>query len=268
MQATTTTTYIPTNTPTYVPATYTTGTIEAAPITAPTGPAPQPLPSSAGLVVLPKQKKTSFTDRLQNAWGSLTAKAERVWNEQTDARFRRYFGFPHQEQLFGEFWGELFTGGNIQPCSIYLSTHYVSVESKLKDRYTKVKVQVKAQFELKDIIRIQRAIALPSMRAGPPVIQPVTDPTVVTDSVLIYTRDGLVHQFARLFNYEKFVATLEYLWRSACLANQPQQAGGPHVPASISTVPPNTTPLHTPSLTKEYVPAYTTPVNQAGTPYR
>jgi len=264
-----------TYTPAYVPQTYTTGTIAPTTIITPTGPVPQALPSSAGMNIAPKQKK-SFSASLKNAWESLTAKAERTWNEQTDLRFRKYFGLPYTELLYGEFWGEVYTGGHLQACSVYLSTNWLCIESKMKDPVTRAKLQLKAQFMLRDILRIQRAVALPSLRGGPPIIQAVNDPSAAADSVIIYTRDGQIHQFARFYNYAKFVATLEYMWQLSASANNQTgvQTSTSQVQASAPTylaqasVQPNIIPLHTPSLTKEYIPAQTIPVNQSGTPYR
>jgi len=245
---------------TYVPQTYNVP-IQPVAIPVPVGPAPQPLPSSAGYVVPPKQQ-TGITASMRSAWDKLTSKAERAWNEETDARFRRYFSFPYTELLYGEFWGEVFTGGNFTPCSVYLSSNWLCIQSKVKDAFHN-KLPMLAKFSLRDIVRIQPAIALPSMRGGPPVIQPVVDLSVRPDSVQIFTRDGMVHQFARFYNYEKFVATLNYLWHASTTSYQ-QQAGGQ--PSPIYSAP-LTQPVPV-TMGKEYQPTYAPPVSQTGAPYR
>jgi len=250
---------------TYTPATYASGTVQPTYLaTPPTAYVPQPLPQSTSTIVRPPKQKKGFTAGLRDAWDKVTAKAENSWNESTDDRFRKYFGFPYTEALYGEFWGEVWSGGNFFPCSVYLSSNWVCIESKIKDPVTRTKTPLKAQFMLRDIIRIQRAVSLPSMRGGVPVIQPVSDPTVRSDSIQIFTRDGMMHQFGRFFNYDKFVATLEYLWHAS--NNTSTQAGGYQ---SLSAGLPNTVPLHQPVLQKEYQPAQTTqPTTQAGVAFR
>lgn len=206
---------------------------------------------------------------IKGTWDKLTDKAQRcmyhnlrsattnscsAWNESTDERFRRYFGFPFSELLFGEFWGEVWSNNQLVACSVYLSTNWLCVLAKVKDPVSRQKIPLRTQIALRDIVRIQRAITLPSMRGGPPVIQAITDPTVRADSLQIFTRDGLVssnfcflsacinlffqlHQFTRFYNYEKFIATLEHLWHQATITQQP---AAQH---SISTATPNTVPL-------------------------
>jgi hypothetical protein len=252
----------------YTPATYTAGTIQPVYLTAPpVGFVPVALPTSAGRVAPPKQKG-SFTAGLKGAWDKFSTKAQATWNESTDDRFRKYFAFPYSEQLFGEFWGEIWTGGHLSPCSAYLSTNWLCVEAKVKDPITRNKLPLKAQIPLNSIIRVQRAVTLPSMSGGAPVIQAVSDPAVRADSVQIFTRDGLMHQFTHFYNFEKFLATLEYLWHAA--TSTATQAGGAY--QSQSTALPNTVPLHQPlhqpTITKEYEPVQTQPTTQAGVAFR
>jgi len=251
---------------TYTPATYAAGTVQPVMLTAPpTTPVPQPLPTSQNYARPPKQKK-GFMASIKGTWEKFTDKAQRNWNESTDERFRRYFGFPFSELLFGEFWGEVWTGNQLVSCSVYLSTNWLCVLAKVKDPITHNKVPLRAQIALRDIIRIQRAITLPSMRGGPPIIQAITDPSVRADSLQVFTRDGLLHQFTRFYNYEKLLATLEHLWHQATIAQQP--AAQP----SISTAAPNTVPLaqypQPPVLQKQFVPATEAhlqqPMTQAG----
>lgn len=253
----------------YTPATYTSGTVQPVYLTAPpVGFVPVALPTNAGRYAAPPKQKSSFTAGLKGAWDKLATKAQTTWNESTDDRFRKYFAFPYSEQLFGEFWGEIWTGGRLSPCSAYLSSNWLCVEAKVKDPVTRNKTPLKAQIPLGNIIRVQRAVTLPSMSGGVPVIQAVSDPTVRADSVQIFTRDGMIHQFTHLFNFEKFLATLEYLWHGAT-ANA-SQAGGYQ---SQSTAFPNTVPLHQPAgvpivVTKEYQPVQAQPVTQAGVAFR
>jgi hypothetical protein len=230
----------------------------------PAGFVPQPLPTSGTAVVRPVKQKKGLTAGLKNAWDKATAKAQTAWNSQTDDRFRKYFGFPYTEQLFGEFWGEIWSGGQMAPCSVYLSSNWICIEAKTKDPVTRTKMALKTQISIRDIIRIQRACSLPSMSGGSSIIQPVTDPSVKTDSLQVFTRDGMLHQFGRFFNYEKFVATLEYLWHTAT-QSQGTQAGG-YQPV-ISTAAPNTVPLHQPTLVKQYQPAQAVVHPPTGTPY-
>jgi len=227
----------------YAPASFATENMQVDRPINPSGYVPQPLPISEGYYRPPKQG--SFTSSVRNAWDKLTVKAERSWNESTDDRFRRYFGFPFTELLYGEFWGEVWSGGQLRSCSIYLSTNWLCMVAKVKDPNTFNKIPIKAQFLLSDIIRVQRAITLAPAdpRAGP-IIKPVDDPNIRPSSVIICTSDGKMHQFANFFNYEKFMATLEYLWHSA--SQRQQQAGG-YRPTSYS---PATAPSTAPSTTK------------------
>jgi len=213
----------------YTPTTYVVETVPRPLLSAPVGPPPAPLPSSQNYV-RPVKQKQSFGAKLGAAWDKLTVKAERSWNEQADERFRRYFGFPYTEELYGEFWGEVWTGGQIVPCSVYLSSNFVCIEAKIRDPATRTKLPLKFHFSLSDIVNVQRAIALPASHGGTPVIQPVTDPSVRADSLQVFTRDGRLHQFAAFYNYDKFVSTLDYLWRlhstSSQAGGQPQQYPG------------------------------------------
>jgi len=222
---------------TYTPATYTAGTVQPAVLTTPPlSAAPQPLPTSQNYV-RPAKQKQGFMAQIKGTWDKLTDKAQRSWNESTDERFRRYFGFPFNELLFGEFWGEVWTGNQLVSCSVYLSSNWLCMLAKVKDPVTHNKIPLRAQIALRDIIRIQRAITLPSMRGSAPIIQAITDPSVRADSLQVFTRDGLLHQFAYFYNYEKFLATLEHLWHQVTYAQQPA------VQPSISTATPNTVPL-------------------------
>jgi len=246
----------------YTPATYASGTVQPVVLTAPPlTPAPQPLPTSQNYVRPNKQK--GFMASIKGTWDKLTDQAQRAWNESTDDRFRRYFGFPFSELLYGEFWGEIWTGGQLVPCSVYLSSNWLCVLAKMKDPVTRDKIPIRAQIALRDIIRIQRAVTLPAMRAGPPIIQAVTDPAVRADSAQIFTRDGLLHQFTRFYNYENFLATLEHLWHAATLPSQPLNQ------PSISTAAPNVVPLaqysQPPMLQKQAQPATEVHLTEQGT---
>jgi len=222
----------------YTPATYTSGSVQPTTVTAPPlTPAPQPLPTSQNYV-RPQKQKSGFMNSIKGTWEKFTEKAQRSWNESTDERFRRYFGFPFTELLFGEFWGELWTNNQLVNCSVYLSSNWLCVLAKVRDpANSHNKFPLRVQIALRDIIRIQRAVTLPSMRGGAPIIQAITDPSVRADSLQVFTRDGMLHQFTKFYNYERMLATLEHLWHQATYSAQPGYQ------PSISTAAPNTTPL-------------------------
>jgi len=199
---------------TYVPQTSTTTTTYHSEYIAPAGPAPLALPASHGYQRQPKQKR-GFGQKLGDAFSKLQTKAQQSWNEATDDRFRRYFNFPFSEQLFGEFWGEVWTNTQLIACSFYISNNYICLLYKRKDPVSHDKVHVKAVIPLCDISCIQRAICLPPASGSVPVIQACNDPTVRPDSVQLYTLDGKMHQFTKIHNYENFYNTLDYLWKSA-----------------------------------------------------
>jgi len=270
---------------TYTPQTYVSGTVQPVVVSAlPVGPPPQPLPSSAGYVAPPNKK--GFTSSIRTAWDKLTSKAEIAWNEQTDERFRKYFGFPYSEQLYGEFWGEVWTGGQLTPCSVFISANWLCISAKVRDAYTHAKLPMKAQILLSDIIRVQPAIALPASRGGAPVIQALNDPSIRPDSLQVFTRNGMAHQFANFFNFDKFVSTLEYLWHSSTLSiqssDQPYLQPAPGTlnqptplmmsqplsqPAPVMMTQPTLQPPPV-IMTKEYQPAQVQPPTQAGAAYR
>eukprot|EP00026_Physarum_polycephalum_P014035 Phypoly_transcript_14502.p1 GENE.Phypoly_transcript_14502~~Phypoly_transcript_14502.p1 ORF type:complete len:265 (+),score=39.67 Phypoly_transcript_14502:110-904(+) len=203
--ATTTTTHI------YVPQTSSSVYNES--LTAPSGLAPRPLPTSHNYVRPVKQHK-GLSATLKDAASRFTSKAQRSWNEATDERFRRYFGFSFTEQLFGEWWGDVWTGGQLIPACCYISTNYLCILYKKKDAVTKDKVHIKATIALRDITYLQRAVCLPAAAGGTPIIQPINDPSVKSDSIIVYTCDGKMHQFCRFFNYDTFVHTLDWNWRT------------------------------------------------------
>lgn len=240
---------------TYVPQTHTVTTYSEQYVL-PTGAAPQPLPTSHGYVRPAKQRK-GLGAGIKDAWNKLTNKAQRSWNEATDERFRRYFGFPFTEQLYGEFWGEVWSGGQLFPCSVYVSNNYLCLLYKKKDHVTHDKIHIKHTIPLREIISYQRACILPAVTGGTPVISAVTDPSVKSDSLQIYTSDGKMHQFCRFYNYDKFMYTLEWNWKTAKTSNytppvnQPvttTYAAGSAVPATTyaagSTVPVGAAPLY------------------------
>lgn len=184
----------------------------ATPIGAPLGAQPRPLPTSTNYVRPVKQHHGGLKNKVMDAVSRATGKAQRSWNEATDERFRRYFGFSFEERLFGEWWSDLWSGGQIYGCSCYVSTSYLCLLFKKKDG--KEKSIVKATIALRDVTHIQRARSLPSTSGSVPVIQAINDPTVMCNAVIIYTCDGKMHQLCGFFNYDTFMHTLEWNWRT------------------------------------------------------
>lgn len=183
--------------------------------TLPTGSAPQPLPTSRTYVRPVKQHK-GIGAGIKDAFHRASGKAQRsmffllfsfsfllsfffhiliiitAWNEATDERFRRYFSFPYDEQLFGEWWGDVWSGGELIPCSVYVSNNYLCILYKRKNPTTKDKVHIRATIALRDITFLQRACCLPAATGHTPVIQPINDPSIKADSIIVYTNDGKV----------------------------------------------------------------------------
>lgn len=182
--------------------------------------APVPLPVSTGTYVRPQKQKQGLGATLMGAVNKLGARAQRAWDVQTDDRFRRYFGFPPQELLYGEFWGQIWNNGNLIPASVYLSSSHLSFLAKNKDRVTRNEQPIKVIIALRDIASVQRAHTLPTHH-GPSVIQPVFDPNVQADSLQLHTTDGMMHQLAGFFNFEKFFQMFNYLWRLSGSGNGP-----------------------------------------------
>jgi len=234
----------------YTPQTHTTVTYVQE-YNVPAGPAPMPLPTSSTYVRPPKQRK-GISGRIGDAFSRVSQRAQNSWNEATDERFRRYFGFPFTEQLYGEFWGEVWTGGQLHSCSVYVSSNYCCLLYKHKDTSTRDKTHIKAVIPLRDITYLQRAVCLPTVSGGTPVIQPITDPSVRPDSLQIFTSDGKMHQFCKFYNYDRFIYTLDYLWRQCkvhSMQGMPNTAPGPnlaktepYMPAATGFAPAPTVP--------------------------
>eukprot|EP01111_Echinosteliopsis_oligospora_P007296 TRINITY_DN220_c0_g1_i1.p1 TRINITY_DN220_c0_g1~~TRINITY_DN220_c0_g1_i1.p1 ORF type:complete len:251 (-),score=84.91 TRINITY_DN220_c0_g1_i1:218-970(-) len=214
---------------------------------------PQALPSSNGYARTtvtttrrsPAEKK-SFKQSLVGAYNKIYTKAERTWNEAVDDRFRRYFGFDFTEQLYGEFWGELWSANTLITASAYLSTHYICILAKIKDPQSRQKFPLKVVIPLRDITQIHRAIAVASTAgSGFPVIQAVTDPAVRADSVQLITRENQMHQFIRVTKYDEFLRTLNFLLNNSRSAIPPVAAGSG---TYVSAVP---QPVYAPALVKE-----------------
>jgi hypothetical protein len=233
----------------YSPATYTSTTIitTATPTELPPGPAPQPLPSSQ-YYTKPVKAHKGWKATLTDTWHKLTHKAERAWTEATDERFRRHFGFPFTEVLYGEFYAEVWTANRLLPCSVFISQNHLCILAKFKEPASRETAYLKHVIPLRDVVSIQKAISLPSIAGGAPVVQAVIDPNVRPDSVQVFTRDFKLHQFCHLYDYDKFYQTLDYAFHQALVT--------PYTPEMTTTT--TTSPTMTSSTLPSVTPAPTT----------
>lgn len=91
------------------------------------------------------------------------------------------------------------------------------------------------------IASIQRAVILRRGNAGlPPLLQVVPNQTVDTDAVLVYTSDGLVHQFhsfARTKTLENFINILDHAWRAVLASRGTQLFVTPVARPPVMAVP-------------------------------
>lgn len=201
-------------------------------LSGPTGLAPRPLPTSRNYV-RPVKQRGGLGAKLKDAASRATGRAQRTWNEATDERFRRYFNFDFTEQLYGEWWGEVWSAGQLIPCSCYISTSYLCILYKKKDAVTRDKVHIKATIALRDVTYLQKAVCLPANPGACPVIQPMNDPSVKTDSIIVYTSDGKMHQLCRFFNYDTFMHALDWNWRTIKAGRLPETT--PHATGFTAT---------------------------------
>jgi hypothetical protein len=146
--------------------------------------------------------------------------------------------------------------------AVFVSTNYLSFYG-----YVSRTQVLQFSIPLAGVLSIQRAATLKRNTAGlPPLLQVSPNPTVDTDAILIYTSDGLVHQFhsfARKKTMENLLNILDHAWRAVQASRGTQVFVSPIARPAAMAGGPAQTPMPAPGMA---APVYAPMAAQAQPP--
>jgi len=164
--------------------------------------------SSPGFLSSVTSQINSLASELGKTFNKVIEEVDRGWFNAIDQRFRRAFKVPEEEGLYGEFWAQCLNASNVNSCTCYVSSNYFSFIVSGTGQKTQVILP------LREVVNIQKAVSLRTS-SKTYVIQPLTDPTMKSDAIQIFTSDLKVHQFFGFMQFEKAYNALMYAWTAS-----------------------------------------------------
>eukprot|EP01105_Mastigella_eilhardi_P023757 TRINITY_DN6040_c0_g1_i1.p1 TRINITY_DN6040_c0_g1~~TRINITY_DN6040_c0_g1_i1.p1 ORF type:complete len:261 (+),score=81.60 TRINITY_DN6040_c0_g1_i1:40-783(+) len=161
-----------------------------------------------------------FVDR---TYDSVNNEVNTKTDEQSLVRFRK-LGYPVSEALILDFHCFCISGQFAAEGFMFVSTHYLTFDGTVKALYSASKQDESLAFAvpLTSIVSLHHGVSLRALEKGrPPQLQLTPDRTIA-DAILVYTKEGHVHQFWDFRNfmvnwYGEAWTVLDHAWRAQML---------------------------------------------------